>query len=296
MLIIRFRGKYICLNNFKLGFAAYISIISVMYLLEWGRKRKKRGSISNRINNMLTLRGGDIFRRKFLRKKLKKGRQYEVVNPRLIRYIRQLTNSLDSKEILYIDLELLAYAIRTLNRPRASEVVMGGVVSIVNPVRTIGSIVIGSFARIIVKVITNTSSIIGSVVLIILLYTSPYRQYNDNLLSDLSVNNENIQYILKEPQAGKIIVSIDDSCPELKTYQMEGKTFTSKDSESIVVEHKPTKKKRKFNRRVWTLNDLKKDMTADDYNESEEDAAYVRRPTGREGMRIRINTKKRDSE
>lgn len=289
MIILKFRGKYICFNNFQLGFAAYISTIGVMYLLEWYRKRKKRGRISKCLNNTLTVRGGE-----FLRKRLKKGTQYEVVNPRLTRYILTLTNSLDSKEILYIDLELLAYAMRTMNRPRPSEVVMGGVGRIVNPVRTIGSIVIGSSAGVIVKLVANTSSILGSIAIIMILYTSPYHQYSNNLLSDLPVNNENIEYILKEPEVRKIIVSLDESFPECKTYQMEGKTFTSKSSESVVVEHKPAKsaksakKEYKFNRRIRTLKDLEKNITVDDSNESIDDAAYVRRNKEREAMRIRI--------
>ena len=300
MIIIKFRGKYICLNNFELGLATYISTIGVMYLLEWYRKRKKRGRISKCLNNTLTFRGGDLFLRKFLRKKLKKGTQYEVVNPRLTRYIRELTNLLDSKEILYVDLELLAYAIRTMNRPRASEVVMGNVVRIINPVRTIGSIVIASSAGVILKLVANSSSIVGSIVVSIILYTSPYHRYSNNLLSDLPVNDENIEYILKEPEVGKIIVSVDESPPECRIYQMEGRTvpekekdaFTSKSSKSVVVEHK---REYKFNRRIRTLKDLSKSITVDDYNESKDDAAYVRRIKEREAMRIRINTKNRDS-
>jgi len=304
MIILKFRGKYICLNNFELGFAAYCSTICLMYLLELYRKRRKRGRISKSLNNALTCRGGEIFLREFLRKRLKKGSQYEVVNPRLTRYILELTNSLDSKEILYIDLELLAYAIRTMNRPRPSEVLMGGVVRIVNPVRTIGSIVIGSSAGVILKLVANTSCIMGTVVVVMILYTSPYHRYSNNLLSDLPVNNENIEYILKEPEVGKIVVSVDECPPDCKIYQMEGRTvpeeekdaFTSKSSKSVVVEHKPAKRQYKFNRRTWTLKDLSKTITADDYNESKDDAEYVRKSKEREPMRIRINTKNPDSE
>lgn len=295
MIIIKFRGKYICLNNIELGCAAFIATIGVMYLLERYRERKKRGRISKCLNNTLTFRGGGIFLREFLRKRSKKGKQYEVINLRLTRYIRELKNSLDSKEILYIDLELLAYAIKTMNRPKPSELVMGSVVRIVNPVRTISSVVIGSTAGVIVKLVANSHSVIGSIVFIMVLYTSPYHPYSNNLLSDLPVNNENIEYILKEPEVGKILVSVDECPPECKVYQIEGRTFTSKDSESVVVEHKPAKREYKFNTRTRTLKDL--NITVDDYTESEEDAAYVRsRIKEREAMRIRMNTKTRDSE
>ena len=97
---------------------------------------------------------------------------------------------------------------------------------------------------------------------------------------------------------------MDESPPQVKIYQMDGRTvsekekdaFSSKDSKSVSVEHNPAKKQHKFNRQIWTFKDLSKTNTVDEYNESKEDAAYVRRIKEREAMRIRINTKNRDSE
>lgn len=299
MIILKFRGKYICLDNFKLGFAAYIATVGVMCFIEWRKKRKKRGPILKSLNNVLTVRGGDVFVRRFLDKRLKKGNLYEVVNPRLTRYILELTKSVDSKEILYIDLELLAYAIRTLNRPRASEVAIGNIVRIINPVRTLFSIVIGSGAGVMVKMVAKTSTITGSIVFILILYTSPYHHYNNNLLSDVKVDNQNIEYVLKQPEVPKILVSTDESPPECKIYEMDGRIVPEKEkdaSTSIIVEHKPAGKEYKVNRQTKRLNDLTGTITVEDFDESKDDATYVRRNKEREAMRIRINTKNRDSE
>ena len=81
-----------------------------------------------------------------------------------MRYIRQLTKSLDSKEAIYVDLELLAYAIRTMNRPRLSELAMGPIVTIINPIRTAGSFIIGTVGGVLVKVKTTAPLFISSVV------------------------------------------------------------------------------------------------------------------------------------
>lgn len=69
---------------------------------------------------------GDFFAREFLGTRLKK-KLYEVVivNPSLIPYIIELTNSLDFKGILYIDLELLAYAVKTTYQWRPSDLLLG---------------------------------------------------------------------------------------------------------------------------------------------------------------------------
>lgn len=143
-IILKFRNKFIYLDNFQLGFAAYIATLGVMWFIEW---RKKRGSISTFLNNALTVRGGDFYLQKFLNRRLKAGTLYEVVNPRLIRYILQLTNSLDSKQILYIDLETLVYAIRTFKKPRLSELLINKtdtIFGLLNPVKSLGSLAIGT--------------------------------------------------------------------------------------------------------------------------------------------------------
>ena len=76
MLIIKFCGKYICLNNLELGFAASISTIAILYLLELYRKEKKRSRISKCINSTLKFHGGDMFLCRFLIKRLETGIQY----------------------------------------------------------------------------------------------------------------------------------------------------------------------------------------------------------------------------
>ena len=117
------------------------------------------------------------------------------------------------------------------------------------------------------------------------------------MLSYLPVDNQKIQYLLKEPEVGKIVVSMDQSPPELNVYQRDGipvpekekDAFTCKDSKSVVVKHKLAKRKYKFNKRTRTLEDLSNTITVDEYNESKEDAAYLLRTKEPEPMRIRIS-------
>lgn len=175
-----------------------------------------------------------------------------------------MTNSVDSKGILYIDLELLAYAVKTLYRPRPSDLAIGlgtFVIRIIDPVKTIGSAIIGSVMGFIVKRVTNTSINIGSIVLIIIVYTSQYRPYKNNLISDVKVNNQNIEYVLKHSESTKILVFSGESPPECLIYENDGQIVSDKDksnSNSIILEHKPKSKEkdRMWNRRIRTLRNL----------------------------------------
>ncbi len=317
MLIIKFREKYLLLDNFTLGFAGYISTLGIMCLLEWRRKRKKRDRISKCLNTTLRFRGGDYFLRRFMTNKLKKGVQYEIVNPRLVRYIRELTNTLNSSEIVYIDLEVLVYAIRTLDRPRPAEMVMGiqrpaesvignVLITVINPIRTICSIVFGSFTGIVVKkVVPGSLYILTSIVFMMIVYSSPYSHYDSNLFSELPVNNQNIPYVLKEREVGKILLSVDQPLSKVKIYEMEGKPIpekekaavTSTDSKSVVVEHKPAKPERKFNQRTRTLKDLSQSVQVNDLDEAKEDTEYIRQHLDKErdASRIRISTENPNS-
>lgn len=312
MIVIKFRDRYIYLDNFQVGFAAYVTTIGVMCVLEWRKKRKKkkRDLLSKCLNTTLIFRGGDIFVRRFLKHKLNKGTQYEVVDPRLIRYIRELTKTLNSKEILYIDLEILAHYLRTLNRPRTSEILANRKIQIFNSVRTIGSAISRTVAGVAVKLTNrvNLDGFISSVVVSALMYTLPYRYYQDSMLSELPFDHQNIQYLLKQPKVERLLVSLDDSPPECKVYMIKGKTIlekkrdeSSKDSESIVVKHPPAKKKeRKFNTKIMRLEHLSSRIKVSDYNEAKDDAEYVRTSKEREAIRIRVpilnNTINRDSE
>lgn len=213
MIIIKFKGKYIYLDNFQLGFAAYISTIGVMWVIEWykNRKSRKRVAIGRFLNTTLNVRGGGFFLRRFLKRNLKRQTIYEVVDPRLIRYIRELTNTVDSKEVLYIDLELVAYAVRTLNRPRVLDLPIRGIFTIINPVRTGMAIIFGSAGGVYMRLKHNTSGILGSIVVGCMVYCTPYQAYDGSLFSELPYSTSNTQYVLKQAKVGKVIICVDQS-------------------------------------------------------------------------------------
>lgn len=197
---------------------------------------------------------------------------------------------------------------KTLNRSRPQELFMGnivgGLVTIINPIRTVFAITISFTTGIISYLVANTPTIIGSIMIGMIVYMSPYEQYSDNILSELKVTQQNIPYILKDAQNGKIIAFVDEVPSNTQVFETNGTLLPSEgDSGSLVVEHKGSlvmehKPVKKRNTKIKTLKDLNKNVSKSDYDEVEEDATYVRQnlEREREAMRVRINNKNCDSE
>lgn len=301
MLIIKFRKKYIFLDNFQLGLATYIATIAIMWYLERRRKRKKRVAIANFFDNTLKVRGGGFFVRRFLRRKLKKKTMYEIVDPRLVRYIRELTRNADSTEILYIDLELVAYAVRTMHRPRSSEFPIRGIFTFINPIRTYVTIALSASGGIYMWLKYKISVVVGSIAIGCMVYSMPYSHYDGRMFSALPYNEDNVQYVLKHPEVGRIITCVETSPLKYNVYDMEGELISDKEKtnstdvkrgpikgtgeSAVCVRHKNIKRKSQ----VSSLSKLEHKVTKKDYEESEKDASYVRDTKNKEPIRIREN-------
>ncbi len=298
MIIIKFRGKYIILDAFDIGVVTYLATLGVILLLKW-RKKTPKGSASRFLNrSILKVRGGDYLLRRFLKKKLKKGRLVEITDPAVIRKICVLLNYADSTGLTYIDTEVFAYALKTKNRVKISELVTHGFFTCFETVKVVISVIIAAVVAKTIALFASIPIILSTIVLIALIYcTTPFQYYSGSVLTELPVNQDNISYVLKGPKEQKFVTSLDKISPELKVYQKDGKIIASKEEEkngdSIVLEHRAPKKKkdreRMHNRKTWTFRDIGDKVTANEASEINEDVTYVREKSEREeARRIRI--------
>ena len=285
MLIIKFRGKYILLSNLQLSFCGFAVTTCLLLLLEM-RKRFKRKKKLLKFNNILNgLRGGGINLRRLLCKKFKKVSYLRVKDKDLIQFIRKLTITTNDDGILYIDVEILAYALEHINDFRIDEILSKGPKMFRRFLINTSVFILGIGTAIVTNIIFGLKVLVITTAVGSALIFSPLRENNTNKLENLPLDHNNIEYVMIGPGKSDVIVSIAKAPAGLNAYRIDGmiqeektdgNSFTStseaKGKSDLYMRHEKSTK----SGRVMTLDKLAKKIPHKDYSEAEDDAKYVR--------------------
>lgn len=299
MLIIKFRGKYILLSNLQLGFCGFAATTGLLLLLEM-RKRFKRKKKLLKFDNILHgLRGGGKDVRRLLLKKFNKVSYLRVKDKDLIKFIRRLTKTTTDDGILYIDIEILAYALRHLDDFRISDFFSKGPKILKQYIITTSVCIVGSVISLVTKIIFGLKVAVLTTVVGWIFLFSPLRYNNANKLENLPLDHNNIEFVMTGPGKGDVIVSVAKPPAGINAYIIDGmiqkektegnistSTSGAKRKSDLYMRHKKSTKRGK----VMTLKKLSKQIPYDHYIEAEEDAEYVR--SGISHDRIKVPAEK----
>ena len=293
IIIIKNKNTVIFLDTFVIGLVAYSVTIAILWYIEKRKKRKKTVSVLTRL--IYSLRAGDKHTSSFFRKHIKFNKAYLVQDLKIYRFIREITNTEDSDEILVIDLGTFSYALKNyqnyqLNVRSAYARIQVKNISlvIINLSKTIFTVLLSSAMGTFTFVFLGLKTAICTILLLLIFQFNFRCPYNASIIQEcheISTTpsifmDSKLPPIVVNPSQSKL--NIEELIPIDQEFQME------KTVEDATIVNRKYRANPKPKIRYKTLQDLKKEISYDQYVDSYETEYSYNQQRIMESERLRI--------